>query len=256
MTAEASAIESPIHAVVVAAGAGSRFGGPLPKQYWPLAGQPVLAWSLHSLAQAVPLASLNVVLSPSDDRFDQHQWPPEALPLSRINGGRERVYSVRNALRYLQQNGAAESDWVLVHDAARPCVSQEDIQKLVSQCRQHQRGGLLVKPVTDTIKLSLDGQTALETLDRSQLFAALTPQMFRLGELLSAIENGDTARITDEASAMEQAGCAPLLVPGRADNLKITVRSDLALAEAVLQTRNRPAHHGTQVPPLFPENPS
>ena len=241
MTAESDtrAVEPPIHAVVVAAGAGSRFGGPVPKQYWPLAGQPVLAWSLRSLAQSVPLASLNVVLAPNDNRFEQQQWPEDMPPVTRINGGRERVYSVRNALRHLRQSGAAENDWVLVHDAARPCVSQADIQALVRQCRQHQRGGLLVRPVTDTIKLSLDGQTAQETLDRSQLFAALTPQMFRLGELLAAIENGDAARITDEASAMEQAGNAPLLVTGRADNLKITVRSDVPLAEAILKAQNR-----------------
>jgi 2-C-methyl-D-erythritol 4-phosphate cytidylyltransferase len=229
-----SAHEPPIHAVVVAAGAGSRFGGPMPKQYWPLLGQPVLAWSLQTLSESVPLASLHAVLASDDSHFDRHQWP---AAVQRINGGRERVYSVRNALRHLRQRGADDGDWVLVHDAARPCVSAADIQQLVSQCRNQGKGGLLVTPVTDTVKLSLDGKTALETLDRRQLFAALTPQMFPLGELLDAIEKGDTARITDEASAMEQAGHAPLLVAGRADNLKITVRSDLPLAEAVLRQR-------------------
>ena len=229
-----SAHEPPIHAVVVAAGAGSRFGGPLPKQYWPLLGKPVLAWSLQTLSQAVPLASLSVVLASDDSQFEQYTWPVEVL---RVNGGRERVYSVRNALRHLRQRGADDSDWVLVHDAARPCVSAADIQQLVSQCRNQGKGGLLVKPVTDTVKLSLDGKTVLETLDRRQLYAALTPQIFPLGELLDAIEKGDVARITDEASAMEQAGHAPVLVEGRADNLKITVRSDLPLAEAALRQR-------------------
>ncbi len=228
-------VDNPIHAVITAAGAGSRFGGPLPKQYWPLADQPVLAWSLQTVQRAAPVASITVVLASNDVWFEQYQWPSAVVPVTRINGGRERVYSVRNALRHLRQTGAADTDWVLVHDAARPCVSPEDIQNLISQCRNHSQGGLLVKPVTDTIKLSLDGRTATETLDRTRLYAALTPQMFPLGELLAAIENGDASRITDEASAMEQAGHAPLLVPGRADNLKITVRSDIAVAEAVLR---------------------
>ncbi len=223
-----------VHAVIVAAGASSRFGGPVPKQYWPLLGRPMLAWSVHTLASAAPLASLLVVLASHDEWFDRYTWPDA---VRRINGGRERVYSVRNALRYLQQFGAGKNDWVLVHDAARPCVGADDINRLLDVCLSSQQGGLLVRPVTDTIKLSLDGQRVMETLDRSHLFAALTPQLFRLDELLQAIEHGDAARMTDEASAMEQAGCRPLLVPGRADNLKVTVRSDLPLAEAVLRSQ-------------------
>lgn len=202
----------------------------LPKQYLDLNGRTVLEHSLHALAQ-LPLAGMVVALATNDTWFEQLDIN---LPvkLQRTTGGAERCHTVDLGLVALLEQGASATDWVLVHDAARPCVSHSDLQKLVAACQAHTCGGLLGVPVRDTIKRAdADGEVTA-TVTREGLWHALTPQMFRLGELRQALEAAlrSGSLVTDEASAMERAGHRPLLVPGKARNIKITRPEDLELA--------------------------
>lgn len=224
-------------AVVPAAGVGSRMQADRPKQYLPLGDSTVIEHTLSRLLSHARIERVVLALAEADD------WWPE-LPVSsepriqRVAGGAERADSVLSALRWLTDTGDAEpSDWVLVHDAARPCLRHEDLDHLIAAASAHRVGGLLALPVRDTMKRATAGGEIEQTIDRQQLWHALTPQMFRLGELREALETAlaEGALITDEASAMEHAGCAPLLVEGHEDNLKITRPRDLALAELYLQ---------------------
>jgi len=211
-------------------------GAERPKQYLEIAGRCILDITLSRLLDQIPFAGCMVPLHP-DDRW----WPAcRAARDPRIHtcyGGQERADSVLLALRALAARADAQ-DWVLVHDAARPCVSVQDVMRLLAAVKQHPAGGLLAAPVADTLKqaVATDHPEVEITVDRSRLWRALTPQMFRLGALTRALEDGLASGkvITDEAAAMEMAGYRPLLVEGRADNIKITLPSDLALAEFIL----------------------
>jgi len=223
-------------AVVPAAGSGRRMGGDIPKQYLPLQGSTVLERTLNTLFACEFIEGVVLVLSPEDV-----YWPEIAPRFSGKNlmcvaGGDERCHSVLNAVHHLCGFAAAH-DWVLVHDAARPCVRASDITELIETLADDICGGLLGVPAADTMKrLGEDGRIE-GTIDRQALWHAQTPQMFRLGLLQAAMEHAiaQDRLVTDEASAMEMAGYRPCMVRGHADNIKITVPSDLTLAEFYLQ---------------------
>ncbi len=213
--------------VIPAAGIGARMASEQPKQYLEIAGKSLLQHSLDALLAIAAVEAVVVALGAGDT------WAP-VLPCSRVRlavGGARRADSVLAALRALQEI-AHEDDWVLVHDAARPCLSPADGERLVAAVLASGSGALLAEPVVDTIKrVAADGRV-LGTLDRSELWRAQTPQMFRLGELAAALDRALRAGvpITDEASAMEWAGHPVAVVPGSTRNLKVTVPDDLALA--------------------------
>ena len=224
-------------AVVPAAGHGSRFGGALPKQYTPLLGLPMLSWSLQSLLDDATVVGVMVAVA-ADDAL----WPnlPESSTerVYTCSGGSRRDLSVCNALQALAGR-AAERDWVLVHDAARPCLRQADLDRLYIELDGDPVGGLLAVPVSDTLKRAGPEQRVHGTVRREELWHALTPQMFRYGLLHRAlclcIERERI--VTDEASAIEMLGLEPRLVRGHADNIKVTNAEDAALAAAILASR-------------------
>ncbi len=222
-------------AVVPAAGSGARMSSQVPKQYLALAGKTVIEQTLARLAAHPLIDGIVVALAPDDTRW-QDLGITLDKPVLRVNGGGERCNSVLNALFELQKH-AQPDDWILVHDGARPCVRLTDIDKLIAGLHGHPNGGLLAVPVRDTMKRADENSDVFETVDRKGLWHALTPQMFRLGELSAAlshaIDNGWL--VTDEASAMELAGYKPHLVEGAADNIKITRPEDLVLAEFYLR---------------------
>jgi 2-C-methyl-D-erythritol 4-phosphate cytidylyltransferase len=217
-------------AVIPAAGAGKRMGGDRPKQYLHIAGKTVLEHSLDRLLNCPEINGAIVAISSGDEYWEDLNYQHEKSVLL-ATGGKERSDSVLNALHELSQT-ADDNDWVLVHDAARPCVRQEDIHKLIQSCKNHSVGGILAVPVKDTIKKSNSITEICETVDRSNLWQAQTPQMFRLGSLRDALSEALVAgvKITDDASAMEWVGHQPLLVEGHADNIKITRQEDVNLA--------------------------
>nr|WP_281182039.1 2-C-methyl-D-erythritol 4-phosphate cytidylyltransferase [Halofilum ochraceum] len=218
--------------VVPAAGAGARMGGPTPKTYLPLAGRTVIEWGLAPLLAHPGLRRLVVALARDDDRFAE--LPPASdARVQTVIGGASRAASVAAGLDAL----AADSDGpVLVHDGARPCLSGEEIERLLAWASDP-AGALLAIPVRDTLKRAdADGRVAA-TEDRTGLWQALTPQLFHGGTLRDALGDATDPAITDEASAMERAGFAPRLVEGDPANIKITRPHDLPLAEAVLAMR-------------------
>lgn len=234
-------------ALVPCAGVGERAGVGGPKQYHPVAGRAVVAHTLAAL-QAVPrLAATLVVLSPEDAQFERHapDFHGEAAWVARV-GGATRAESVANGLAELLARGAQPHDWVLVHDAAR-CLLQPDwVTRLIDACEDDEVGGLLALPLADTLKQAASGAhgepRARHTIDRAAKWAAQTPQMFRLGLLQPALaaalsDPQSAASVTDEASAIEQLGHAPRLVPGDYENVKLTWPGDFALAERLLSTR-------------------
>jgi 2-C-methyl-D-erythritol 4-phosphate cytidylyltransferase len=226
-------------AVVVAAGRGARFGGSTPKQYAQLLGRPVLSWSLGALLALRHLEGLVVALAPNDRRWNR--LPESRDPRVRTcPGGERREASVANALAALQGR-ARDEDWVIVHDAARPCLRTTDVEALIAATRDDRVGGLLAIPVSDTLKVDDGGGRSMRTADRSGLWRALTPQMFRYGLLSRALAlclERDRS-VTDEASAIEALGLRPLLVLGSTDNIKLTAPADRALAEAILRMGDR-----------------
>jgi 2-C-methyl-D-erythritol 4-phosphate cytidylyltransferase len=218
-------------ALIPCAGTGSRAGTDGPKQYRPLAGQPLVMHTLAAFAAVPRLHRPLVVLAPGDDFLDR----PVASFLIAKCGGATRAQSVLNGLNALAKEGARDDDWVLVHDAARCLVTPAQITSLMDGCEGDAVGGLLAHKLPDTLKRELDGRVAA-TLDRSDKWLAQTPQMFRLGLLRRALlAAGD--QVTDESSAIEALGLAPRLIPGSAQNFKVTYPEDFALAEAVLRAR-------------------
>ena len=219
-------------AVVPAAGIGSRMKADRPKQYLQIHGKTILEHTVEKLLSHPQVSKIVVAVSDDDPYY------PE-LPLNlnpqviRVSGGTERADSVLSALDYIAQQQL--SDWVMVHDAARPCIQLSDIDKLISGAMTHDVGAILAAPVRDTMKRGAQGQIE-HTVDRVDLWHALTPQMFRskpLRKVLSeALQQG--VSITDEASAFEWKGLSPALIAGRSDNFKITQPEDLALAEFYL----------------------
>ncbi len=227
-------------AVVPAAGAGKRMASEVPKQYLPLHGQRVIEHTLDRLLSEPRIEAVYVALSPNDAWWVStvHANTPRVI---RINGGAERCHSVLNALDLLQHK-ADPQDWVLVHDAARPCLSREDLERLICMLENDPVGGLLGVPVHDTMK-RVDESGRVETsVPRDRLWHAYTPQMFRLealgAALRAALEQG--LLVTDDASAMELAGYQPTMVEGDSDNIKITRPADLALAEFYLARQSLP----------------
>ena len=221
-------------AVVPAAGSGSRMAADVPKQYLQINGKTILEYTIERLITHPRIDGVVVAIAADDERWDELQFQTNK-PVIKTLGGEERCHSVKNALYEVSRHGS-EQDWVLVHDAARPCLRHEDLNKLFEQLSDHMVGGLLAYPVKDTMKRSDEKQRIVETVDRNQLWHALTPQMFRLHLLRDALNKAidDGFLVTDEASAVEHAGYQPKLVEGRADNIKITTPEDLSLAEFYL----------------------
>ncbi|MFF7708034.1 2-C-methyl-D-erythritol 4-phosphate cytidylyltransferase [Pseudomonas sp. NPDC007930] len=215
-------------AVLPAAGVGARMAADRPKQYLPLAGKTLIEHTLGCFLGHPALKGVVVSLAETDP-----YWPTLACAqdarIRRAAGGAERAESVLNALMLLAAEGAGDDDWVLVHDAARPNLARGDLDHLLATLADDPVGGLLAVPVRDTLKSAGADGRVNRTIDRSTVWQAFTPQMFRLGPLLRAIADAQVARVavTDEASAMEWAGLAPRLVEGRADNLKVTRPEDL-----------------------------
>lgn len=222
-------------ALVPAAGSGSRMGSELPKQYLSLAGRPLIAHTLAALAAHPAIARVFVVLSPGDEFWIAHDWSAigeKLVPL--FCGGVTRAESVTNGLRAMAGQ-VAERDWVLVHDAARPCIARRHLDALLSELADDEVGGILAVPVADTLKRAAPGQRIAETVSRDGLWQAQTPQMFRHGLLLSALQQAPV--VTDEASAVEALGLSPRLVAGDLTNLKVTYALDLHIAELILRDR-------------------
>ncbi|WP_154222754.1 2-C-methyl-D-erythritol 4-phosphate cytidylyltransferase [Marinicella rhabdoformis] len=226
------------HVLITAAGIGSRFESQsgLPKQYHQIGDKTVLAHTIEAFND-IDCDIVMVTTHPDDKWWPEIKFQSKQLVKSCI-GGSSRKQSVINGLLAIKEK-AQDTDWILVHDAARPCITPDDINRLINAVKSHAVGGLLVKPVTDTIKKSTDKSHCQTTIDRDQLFAALTPQMFRLGDLLHHLQQADDDKTTDEASAFEQAGKLPLMVLGNCQNIKITYPSDLALAHFYLQQQGR-----------------
>lgn len=246
-----------IWAVIPAAGVGQRAlradqqatSSPKPKQYHRILGASVLAHTLQAFAQVQAITGTAVVIAPDDAFFDQQAENQVANTQAFAVGGDSRAASVSNGLQALaEQWGAQDHDWVLVHDAARCLITPEWIERLISACQHDAVGGLLALPLPDTLKeqrseSQADGQASTvtprvaKTVTRSGKWLAHTPQMFRLGLLRDALQQADLGLITDEASAIELLGHAPLLVNSSAQNFKVTYPEDFALAEAILTAR-------------------
>lgn len=222
-------------AVIPAAGVGRRMGGQLPKQYLPLVGRRVIDHAIARLLLHPAIHGVYVALGEQDAWWGDTEYADHP-DLVRVSGGQERANSVLNALKALLRHAAGD-DWVLVHDAARPCLRMTDVDRLISAVQGHGVGGVLGIPVHDTMKRTDRGNIVQETVDRSGLWRAFTPQMFRLGQLGEALEGALKAGVlvTDEASAIEWAGGMPLMVEGAPDNIKITRPGDLEIASFFLQ---------------------
>ena len=222
--------------VIPCAGFGSRAGTATPKQYQSIAGLPVVVHTLQAFAGVTRLAKGILVVAPDDVHMDGvlAAHPQPLFTLSRT-GGATRAESVLAGLHELVAQGANEADWVLVHDAARCLVTSEQINALIDACQNDAVGGLLAHKLADTLKVEVNGRVD-QTVDRADKWLAQTPQMFRIGVLLRALEQVGSA-VTDEASAIEAVGLHPLLVPGDAQNFKVTYPEDFALASAILNSR-------------------
>lgn len=224
-----------LHALIPAAGRSVRFGGTTLKQYAHLAGSPVIAHSIRAVARHVSVCSVTVALASDDGIFDElvrPHWPD----IHTVHGGPSRAQTVMNGLSAIADRDP-DCEWVLVHDAARPCLEQADLERLIEVGTSNPCGAILAVPVRDTLKAADAAGFIERTVDRSCLWAAQTPQIFRITELAanlqSALDEGDAP--TDEAAAMERAGVRPRLVEGCTTNIKITGAGDLALAEFILQ---------------------
>ena len=236
MSASATSDSMRYWLVMPAAGSGMRFGDPVPKQYARLCGRTVIEWALAPFVADSRCAQAVIAIAAADAH-----WSRVAAQLPGVEttaGGARRADSVRNALRVLSGRARAQ-DWVLVHDAARPCLTAADRDRLIERLHAHEVGGLLATPQADTLKRAGHDHRVEATLERGGLWRALTPQMFRYGPLCAALDSANDARRSpgDEAQAFEWLGHHPELVEGSAANLKITSASDLALAEALLAAR-------------------
>ena len=230
-----------IWAVLPAAGIGRRMGSTIPKQYLTIDGAPLILHALRRLSAVSEIQKIIVVIHPEDNQWAKLQESIAEEFENRIitvMGGDERYQSVLNGLTALTEL-AANDDWVLVHDAVRPCVRTSDIENLISKVSLHPVGGLLGSAVDNTLKKVGTDLTVIETVNRDSYWNALTPQMFRFAQLKASIQavvvSGE--HVTDEAAAMEVAGFKPIMVAGRKDNIKITVESDLLLASRILKNQ-------------------
>ena len=226
-----------IWVIIPAAGIGTRMQADRPKQYLPLIGRPIIEHTLERLATVLPESEFLVCLNPEDPYWPQIR-KPEVMTLREVPGGTESADSVLNGLKAIVGQ-ASVADWGLVHDVARPCVRESDIRKLISQLYHDEVGGILALPVADTMKRSGPDGLINTSVDRSALWHALTPQMFRFGKLYRALTESVAAgaTITDEASALEWAGFRPKLVVGHRDNIKVTHPDDLAFAALFIKAQ-------------------
>lgn len=233
---------SKFFALIPAAGSGSRIGETLPKQYIQLAGKPMIHHAIETLCSDMRIVHVIVVLSPNDTHWPQYDWSAFSNKLVVLNcGGATRAESVLNGLSTLGASiTIADDDWVMVHDAARPCLTSEQLAKLIDELTDDDVGGLLAIPVADTLKRSDTYQRATTTEPREGLWQAQTPQMFRYRLLTNALSNTDGTHVTDDASAIEAQGLHPKLVLGDSQNFKVTYPQDLALAELILHKRKTP----------------
>jgi 2-C-methyl-D-erythritol 4-phosphate cytidylyltransferase len=223
------------YAIVPAAGSGSRFGAEKPKQYLDLLGRPLIFHTLAALTAHPAIDRVWVVLAPDDPYWPDYDWSELGAKLETVRcGGATRADSVSNALRAAAMS-AADDDWVLVHDAARPCISHSMLDGLIDELADDPVGGILAVPVADTLKRADAEQRVAATESRDGLWQAQTPQMFRYGRLVEALEK--CRAVTDEAGAIESLGLKPKLVRGDSTNLKVTFPADLALAAMILRGR-------------------
>jgi 2-C-methyl-D-erythritol 4-phosphate cytidylyltransferase len=226
-------------ALIPAAGSGTRMASAPPKQYAPLLGRPMLWHVLKGLAHP-GIDTAFVVLAPEDREFARHDWSATGVRAEPLYcGGTSRRDSVYNGV--IAASSAVDADdWILVHDAARPCLPRADLEALMRECEAEEVGAILALPVAETVKRAAkDEAGALRiaaTEDRALLWLAQTPQMFRAGLLGQALRSARGA-VTDEAAAVEQLGLRPRLVAGSRENLKVTWPGDLAIAEAILRAR-------------------
>ena len=227
-----------VHALIPAAGSGTRFGGSVLKQYLPINGNTVLAHSIKALRFHPLITDITVILAKDDQWFESATGLLSTL-VETIQGGETRAQSVRNGLRFIMSR-FPDTDWVLIHDAARPCLPAESLDRLLEQGLQSPDGAILAVPVADTLKCEGDEAEIATTLDRFKLWAAQTPQLFPLGRLAEAIDaaHAKGCELTDESSAMEILGARPKLIMGSVANIKITHPGDLAIAQAWLQCQH------------------
>lgn len=227
---------SPVYALIPAAGSGSRMGAAIPKQYQPLAGKPLIAHAIGAVCTHPRVALTFVVLAPGDAYFNRHDWSAYKGRLETLHcGGATRAASVLNGL-VAMSDVVEPDDWVMVHDAARPCLTAALIDRLCNELADDKVGGLLAVPVADTLKRGSDDARVKQTVMRDGLWQAQTPQLFRYRLLLEALRRASPDIVTDEASAIEQAGFAPRLVMGSVCNLKVTFPDDAAVAESIIKT--------------------
>ena len=221
------------YGLIPAAGQGARLGDETPKQYLDLRGEPMLAHAVRALLAHPAIAVAFVVLSPDDERYAAYDWSAFGDRLAPLwCGGATRRDSVLNGL-VAMASVVDPDDWVLVHDAARPCLARVDVERLIAAVGDDDSGGILAVPLADTLKRADDAERIAATEPRERLWLAQTPQMFRHGTLLRAL--GGAAGVTDEAAAVEALGVRPKLVPGSLRNLKVTYAADLAIAAALLR---------------------
>lgn len=228
-----------LYALIPAAGAGTRFRGGIPKQYLPLAGRPMLWHAVKSVC-VPPIENVFVVLAPDDGEFARHDWDSFGGRVEPLYcGGATRRDSVYNGIVAAMAAIDAD-DWLLVHDAARPCLPRTDLDNLIRETGEDCVGGILALPAAETVKRAAKDEAGTQrvasTEDRNQLWLAQTPQMFRFGLLMEALKRAKE-RITDEAGAIEQLGLKPRLVTGSRENIKVTFPEDLKIAEAILEKR-------------------
>ena len=230
---------SKFFAVIPAAGSGSRMGNSLPKQYLALAGRPMIYHAVHTLCVSPEISSVFVILSPEDREWLKYDWSEFSSKLVVFNcGGETRAMSILNGLKAASEESFIDNDdWVMVHDAARPCLSEELLKKLLDELSDDAVGGLLAVPLSDTLKRGGTNNRVQKTEPRKDLWQAQTPQMFRYKLLLDALCKPDSKTMTDDASAVEALGLCPKLVLGDVSNIKITYPKDLVLAELILRAQ-------------------
>lgn len=226
-------------ALIPAAGYGARMGIQMPKQYLPLNNRPIIYQTIHALSQTCKIKHIFVVLSAHDPEWHKHDWIAFSEKLTVLNcGGETRAQSVLNGLTALPPRISIQpDDWMLIHDAARPFLTPDQINQLINEVGDDPVGGLLAVPVADTLKRSDLHSRITRTESREHLWQAQTPQMFRYQMLLEALNKTTQMKITDDASALEAMGYRPMLVHCSGYNFKITYPQDLELAELIIQKR-------------------
>ena len=230
-------IVSRAYALIPAAGAGVRMGAAAPKQYLEIGARPLLEYALRAIARHPRIEQVFVVLAPGDARFARYDWGEFAAKLVPLYcGGEMRAATVFNGL-LAARDAIGGSDWVLVHDAVRPCLGRAELDRLFAEIADDDTGGLLAVPVADTLKRADPESRVARTEPRDNLWVAQTPQMFRYRVLIEALHAAAPESATDEARAIEGLGLKPKLVMGSARNIKVTYPEDLALAELILKSQ-------------------